>query len=144
MIFTYRWVNICIMALWITRIKLIPVDLIAQVQQSLLLGICVSFCFSVITNQMLLQCSYIPMQLLFCSVTHKEQFHLKVNLNRALGCALRSSTEKYNITLFQLTKVQIMCKINNQSRKQNENYGMCPRCQKSCFLSPWQQSCWSH
>lgn len=45
-----------------TRIKLNQMHLIEQVEQRLLLEISPSFCFSVITNQMLLQYNYIPMQ----------------------------------------------------------------------------------
>lgn len=45
-----------------TRIKLNQMHLIEQVEQRLLLEISASFCFSVITNQMLLQYNYIPMQ----------------------------------------------------------------------------------
>lgn len=45
-----------------TRIKLNQMHLIEQVEQRLLLEICASFCFSVITNQMLLQYNYIPVQ----------------------------------------------------------------------------------
>lgn len=37
-------------------------DLIAQVEQYLWVDICASLCLSVITNQMLLQSNYIPMQ----------------------------------------------------------------------------------
>lgn len=36
-------------------------DLIAQVEQCLLQGICVSLCLSVITNKMLLQYNYITL-----------------------------------------------------------------------------------
>lgn len=48
--------------------------------------------------------------------------------------------------LFWLTKAQINCKINNCIKNPNENYSnrTSPRCQKSCFWSPWKQSCWSH
>lgn len=45
-----------------TRIKLNQMHLIEQVEQRLLLEISPSFCFSVITNQMLLQYNYILMQ----------------------------------------------------------------------------------
>lgn len=45
-----------------TRIKLNQMHLIEQVEQRLLLEISSSFCFSVITNQMLLQHNYILMQ----------------------------------------------------------------------------------
>lgn len=50
------------MVLGMTRIKLNQMHLIEQVEQRLLLEISPSFCFSVITNQMLLQYNYIPMQ----------------------------------------------------------------------------------
>lgn len=50
------------MVLGMTRIKLNQMHLIEQVEQRLLLEISPSFCFSVITNQMLLQYNYILMQ----------------------------------------------------------------------------------
>lgn len=50
------------MVLGMTRIKLNQMHLIEQVEQRLLLEISPSFCFSVITNQTLLQHNYILMQ----------------------------------------------------------------------------------
>lgn len=42
-----------------------------------------------------------------CSVTHKEQFNLKVNLGCSSQCALYS--KKLDVLPFQLTGAQINC-----------------------------------
>lgn len=44
-------------------------------------------------------------------------------------------------------KTQINCQITHYRKKHTENYSSSstsPRCQNSCFWSPWQQCCWSH
>lgn len=45
----------------------------------------------------------------------------------------RSSSQRLKLTV----------KLTAEAKYPNENYGS-HRCQKSCFWSPWQQSCWSH